>query len=42
MQKVSAITPTNQQKENAREMIVNRYEQRVVWQAILAEYQKNE
>ena len=25
-------------KQNAREMIVSRYEQRVVWEALLAEY----
>ena len=29
-----------QLREYARPMIVNRYEQQVVWQAILKEYQK--
>ncbi len=31
---------TNVLKDKARAMIVNRYEQQLVWQAILAEYQK--
>ncbi|HRZ86156.1 MAG TPA: hypothetical protein P5277_05255, partial [Candidatus Paceibacterota bacterium] len=29
-----------QLQDNARPMIVNRYEQQVVWQAILKEYKK--
>ena len=30
----------SQLKENTREMIVSRYEQKLVWQAILEEYKK--
>ena len=32
----------NKHKSNAREMIISRYEQKVVWEAILAEYKKLE
>lgn len=41
-QVVSSPVLLEKMKENARSMIVNRYEQALVWQAILEEYQKLE
>lgn len=37
---LSEITLFNQMKTNSRKMIVDRYEQRLVWNAILMEYKK--